>query len=142
MNAHEYTLEFKGYKLEGNENTFEHDSGIYCVYACTYNPVENTVRIRRLLYIGQAEDFNVRHQNHNKKSEWNAQLLSGEKLCYSRAHLGVRSLDICEAAMIFEHQPVCNDTADVGFHHDTTHILTTGKNSLLHTDFTVYRTAD
>ncbi len=142
MSTHEYTLEFRGYKLEGTEDTFEHDSGIYCVYACTYNPVENTVRIRQLLYIGKAEDFNVRHHNHNKKPEWKAQLLPSEKLCYSRAHLDVGSLDICEAAMIFKHKPVCNDNADVDFHHDTTHVQTTGKNILLHTDFTVCRTAD
>ena len=142
MAKHEYTLDFKGYKLEGNEDTFEHESGIYCVYACTYNPASNTVGIRRLLYIGQATDFNERHRNHNKKPEWKARLLPGEKLCYSRAYLVACSLDICEAAMIFEHKPVCNETADVGFHHDSTHVVTTGMNKFLLPDFTVDRTAD
>ena len=142
MNVHEYSLNFRGYKIEGNEDTFEHDSGIYCVYACTYNPIENTVRIRQLLYIGQAEDFYVRHRDHNKMPDWKARLLPGEKLCYSRAYLDVKSLDICEAAMIFEHKPVCNDTADVDFHHGTTHVITSGKNIFLHADFTVPRTSD
>lgn len=142
MAIHEYTLDFKGYKLEGKEDTFEHDSGIYCVYACTYNPPSNTVGIRSLLYIGKAVDFYERHRNHNKKPEWKAKLQIGEMLCYSRAHLDAHSLDICEAAMIFEHKPVCNDTADENFHYDSTHVVTIGKNRFLNPDFTVERTAD
>ena len=141
MSVHNYSLDFKGFKLQGNESTFEHSSGIYCVYSCVYNAERNTVSLKRLLYIGQAEDFNKRHANHDHKTQWEAELHSGEMLCYTRAELEKTSLDICEAALIFHYRPVCNGTADKNFHHDTTHIVMSGSVGLLDNEITVKRSA-
>lgn len=142
MVKHEYTLVFKGYKLEGRESTFEHESGIYCVYSCVYKAEQNTVILNELLYIGKADDFFERHKNHEGKPTWRAKLKSGEMLCYTRAPLAKASLTICESALIFHYKPICNDTSDVNFHHDTTKISMSGAIGLLEAEITVERTAD
>lgn len=139
---HSYNLVFDGYYLEGSEDNFPDTSGIYCVYACTYNKLKNRVSLRKLLYIGKAEDFHKRHNPHDKKPAWKRELNEGEMLCYSRAPLSINSLVICEAAMIYKHQPICNKECKDDFHHDMTHVRTSGVNRGLLSDFTVNRTAD
>ena len=139
---HSYNLVFDGYYLEGAEDRFSHISGIYCVYASTYNKLKDGVSIRKLLYIGKAEGFRKRHNPHEKKAAWKQELLGGEILCYSMAPLAINSLIICEAAMIYQHQPDCNGDCKDDFHHDTTDVRTSGMNRGLLSDFTVNRTAD
>ena len=46
------TLDFDGYWKEANKDSIPRQSGIYCVYTCTYNATEHTVSIKKMLYIG------------------------------------------------------------------------------------------
>ena len=45
-----------------------------------------------------------------------------------------------EAAMIFKHKPPCSTQFVESFPFDTTTITTSGKNALMHAQFTVTRT--
>jgi hypothetical protein len=49
-----YTLDFDGYWREPNVSDLPKQSGIYGVYACTFDTAEKTVSVKRLLYIGEA----------------------------------------------------------------------------------------
>jgi hypothetical protein len=138
-----YPLNFDGYWREPNVGGMPSNSGIYGVYACTYDPYGKTVSLQRLLYIGEAADIRNRTVNHEKWGEWRRQLKSGEVLCLNAALISGQS-DRCraEAAMIFSHKPPCNTDYRDSFPFDTTNISTGGSNALMKSLLTAYRTED
>lgn len=137
--VHNYTLDFRGYWLDKNKHALPAESGVYCVYAATYNQNLDTVLLQNVLYIGKAVDVRARHMNHEGKPSWERQLKAGQVLCYSFASLASRSLVICESALIYKHKPVCNDLGKESFLHEATHVVTKGRNALLVADFTVFQ---
>ena len=109
MAAQSYSLAFDGYWREPNISGLPDKSGIYGVYACTYDTNAGTVSISRLLYIGEAADVRQRLAGHEGWSTWKRQLKTGEVLCVNAALIspeGARQR--AEAAMIFKHKPPCN----------------------------------
>lgn len=135
--VHDYTLDFRGYWLEGREASLPEEPGIYCVYASTHDKSADTVTLREVLYIGKAVNVRKRHEDHEGKPSWKRKLREGEVLSYSFAPLSEHSLAICEAALIFKQQPICNDVGKEAFHHESTHIVTKGRNACLPTEFTL-----
>src|SRR5262245_37662391 len=85
MAAKTYDLSFDGYWRAPNKDQLPAKSGIYCVYACTYDASNKTVDIKRLLYIGEAENIRDRVANHDGWNKWERQLKSGEVLCFNAA---------------------------------------------------------
>ena len=141
MVAKSYALEFNGYWLEQNISSLPAKSGIYGVYACTYNAGPNTVSLNRLLYIGEAADVQGRVANHDRWSGWKRQLKLGEVLCLNAALIAPETdRQRAEAAMIFKHKPPCNTENVDNFPFDTTTVTTSGKNARMHASFTVTRT--
>lgn len=136
--VHDYTLDFRGYWLDCDKSSLPAESGIYCVYAATYNQVKDTVSLAEVLYIGKSENVRARHLDHEGWPSWDRKLKSGQILCYSFAPLPSRSLTICESALIYKRQPICNDLGKESFLHEATHVITTGRNALLETEFTVF----
>jgi hypothetical protein len=138
-----YALDFGGYWREPNIGGMPSGSGIYGVYACTYDPYGRTVSLQRLLYIGEAANIHDRIANHEKWSEWRRQLRSGEVLCSNAALIfGQADRQRAEAAMIFTHKPPCNTEYRDCFPFDTATISTTGRNALMKSTVTAYRTGD
>lgn len=135
--VHDYTLDFQGYWLDRNKSGLPAESGIYCVYAASYNPAQDTVSLQKLLYIGKAVNVRTRHADHEGLPSWERKLCAGQILCYSFAPLAKRSLMICEAALIYKNKPICNDIGKDSFLHEGTHVVTRGRNALLETEFTV-----
>ena len=141
MGAQTYTLQFGGYWREPNLSGIPAQSGIYGVYAATYNPLRGTVSLNRLLYIGESDNVQARIRGHEKWSLWRSKLRAGEELCFNTAPIssaGARQRT--EAAMIFEHKPSCNDEYLYSFPFDQTKVMTSGTNALMKAQFTVYRT--
>lgn len=136
--VHDYTLEFRGYWLDRNKSELPAEPGIYCVYAANYYPSKDTVSLKKLLYIGKAVNVRTRHVDHEGLPSWERKLSAGQMLCYSFAPLGKHSLMICEAALIYKCQPICNDLGKDSFLHEPTHVVTKGRNALLETEFTVF----
>lgn len=132
------SLEFNGYWREVNKSGVPAQSGVYCVYACTYNQTEGTVSIRELMYIGESENVQKRLSNHEKLSKWESRLRSGETLCYSFAGVGNVDRVRAEAALIYHHRPPCNTEYVNYFPYPETTIRTSGRNYLLKSEFTVH----
>lgn len=139
MAAATYSLEYKGYWPDAKRGGVPAASGVYSVYACTYDAQDNTVDIRLLIYIGQAENARERLANHEKEKEWKKHLRAGEELAFAFAPADAADRDRVEAALIYKHKPPVNTEYVDTFPFDQTTIATSGKNAKLYSTFTVYR---
>lgn len=141
MAAETYNLDFDGYWREPNIGGLPAKSGIYCVYGCTYDAGKGTVSIKKLIYIGEADDVQDRVAGHEKWREWKGELGLGQQLCFNAALISPRGArERAEAAMIFKHKPPCNTDFVNSFPFDETTVRTSGRNALLAEQFTVHRT--
>jgi len=131
-------LEFKGYWREIDKNSISlKNSGIYCVYRGVYNPSEDNLSLKELIYIGESHDVNERIQNHEKLEDWIKHLKSKEIICYSCAPIDSTNRVRVEAAMIYKHKPIVNIEYKDNYPFPATEIITKNKNSLLAKNFTV-----
>jgi excinuclease UvrABC nuclease subunit len=140
MAEQSYGVEFDGYWREPAKGSIPDTSGIYCVFSCVRNEAENTVSLKKLIYIGESCDVRSRIANHEKLDDWKKHVMKGEVLCFSFAAVTSASRGRCEAAMIFEHRPPVNTEYAEAFPYDKTTISLTGKTKLLTENFTVQRT--
>jgi hypothetical protein len=132
-----FNVSFDGYWREEKASGIPNKSGVYCVYACTHNVVNNTVSLHELLYIGESDKVCDRIRNHEMKTEWKSRVPPSEELCYSFAEVDLANRPRVEAALIFKHRPPFNVEYASRFPFETTQIISTGKVALLNTDFTV-----
>lgn len=137
MAPESYSSDFDGYWREENIAGIPKASGVYCVYACTHNPERNTVSIRLLIYVGEAEDVNDRIVKHEKWDDWRSHLQRGEQVCFNLAPLQSPDRERVEAALIFHHKPPENSEYKDSLPFDETTVSTSGKNKLLDSEFTV-----
>lgn len=141
MALRSYSLDFDGYWREPNVAGLPAASGIYPVYACTYDAVGQTVSINRLLYIGESGNVRERISNHECWPTWKRYLRQGEVICISAALVAPEAdRQRAEAAMIFHHKPPANTEYVDEFPFDTTTITTSGRNAKLTPKFTVTTT--
>ena len=134
------SLTFKGYWREINKGSVPEESGVYCVYVCTYNTSEKTVSLRKILYIGESVNVRDRISDHDRLSDWKKLLKPGETLCYSFAAVDSTDRLRAEAALIYYHKPPCNTEYVNSFPFADTKIETGGRNNSLTKEFTVYST--
>ena len=125
--------------MEVNKNGIPDASGIYCVYACTYNAITDKVSIRELIYVGESDNIWNRISNHERLADWKKRLRSNETLCYSFAGVSENDRVRAEAAVIFHHKPPCNTEYRNSFPFDTTTVTTSGRNAMLDSGYTVSR---
>ncbi len=137
MTAKTYSITYDGYWREPNKSGVPNGSGVYTVYAATYNAGTNTVALQRVLYIGESAKVRDRLANHEKTATWKRQLRRGEILCFSYAPVHAGSRVRVEAALINHHKPPTNTEYVSSFPYETTTVSTTGKNDLLSSRFTV-----
>ena len=141
MAAKSYSLDFGGYWREPNVAGLPAVSGVYGVYACTYDLREKAVSLRRLLYIGEAADIRNRVTCHERWNDWQRAREAGEELCFNAAAIGPQDdRERAEAAMIHEHKPPLNIEFMRTFPYDVTVVATTGRNALMKAMFAVYPT--
>ena len=139
MTAKSYSLTYDGYWREVNARGIPAQSGIYSVYACRHNPSAKTVTVRKLVYIGEAQNVRDRISRHEKWPLWRRHLSAGEVLCFNFAPIiGGRAR--VEAALIHHHKPPENTEYVDTFPYEETRVSTSGKNKLLASHFTVHRT--
>ena len=136
-----YALKFKGYRREVNWSGLPGMSGIYCVYACKYDPAEKAVSIRRLLYIGESGNVGRRvpEEPEKRRDLWASILRRGEQLCVSRAKVPPADRERVEAALIYHHNPPCNSEYVSYFPFDKTTVTTSGDSAELSREFAVDR---
>jgi hypothetical protein len=135
-----YSREFDGYWRDQNKGGIPANSGIYCVYECTYNSEKKTVSLNKLIYIGESGNVRDRIDGHEKYEDWKKHVRRGNELCFSFGAVASSSRDRCEAAMIFKHKPPENTEYRDEFPFDKTTMKLSGKIALLTPTFTVQRT--
>jgi excinuclease UvrABC nuclease subunit len=131
------SLDFDGYWRDEKKEHVPQGSGIYCVYAGTYNLSSNSITIRELLYIGESDDVRSRLSNHERHKDWMRQLNSGEMVCFSVASISSSEREQAEAALIYHHKPPCNTEFRYSFPYSDTVICTSGQNMYLDERFLV-----
>lgn len=139
MAAQTFSISIQGYWRDLNKQSIPEHSGVYFVYTAKYNPIEKTVTLLRLIYIGEAGNVRDRITNHEKYKEWLKYVGNGEELCFSTAQVTYDTRARVEAAYIFHHKPPVNTEYVNNFPFDQTRIVSSGKTAFLSTDFTVYR---
>jgi hypothetical protein len=141
MSGIQIPVQFKGYWRDVNSWAMPNYSGVYVVYASTNCWWDNTVDLRRIIYIGEAKDVSHRIRTHERKQDWRSYLRYGEELAYAvsqvPAHVRLRT----EAALIHRHSPPANVEFTLYFPFDETRVLVTGESFALRSDFVVERTA-
>jgi excinuclease UvrABC nuclease subunit len=138
MASQSYSLKFEGYWSEDILKKIPSKSGVYCVYACQNKP--ETVVIRSLIYIGEADDVNDRIAKHEKWPKWRKHLKDGEEACFNFVAVEASDRQRVEAALIFHHKPLENSEYRDTFPFDETTISTDGANKLLDAKFVARRT--
>jgi hypothetical protein len=137
-------LDFAGYYLERDISTIPKGSGVYCVYACTYNPsavTSGTISIRSLIYIGEAEDVNDHLANTENWKDWRKHLREGEELCFNMAPVEPSERLLVSAALIFHQKPPENSEFKDSFpFENVTVVNTSGRNYLLRSQCVVTKT--
>ena len=133
-----YNVTFKGYRRDVNKDGLPSYGGIYMVYCCKYNEIEQTVTLKRLIYIGKALNLHDRICNHNRYEDFNRQLQQGEQLCYSYASVSPNEVDVVENGLIFMQKPNLNDDLKDSFNYPDSEFSIEGACALLRMrDFTI-----
>ena len=122
-----YSLIFNGYWREIDKKGIPSKSGIYLVYRCVYNVKSNTVGLKDIIYIGQAENVRERIVNHDRLTDFMSQLQQGEELCYSVAEVSKSDLDVVENALIFAQKPILNDKLKDSYNHGAVTVKVDGR---------------
>ena len=135
----EFSVEFHGCLREFFKSNLPTYPGIYCVYTCTYNPVNNKVVLKKLVYIGQSDNINYRINHHERLPDWKKHLKDDEILCYSYANID-GDKERVEAAMIYKHKPPCNIEYRDSFPFPDTIVNISGITRFLFQSFAVKRT--
>lgn len=130
-------IEMEGYWRDQSVSDSPSASGVYAVYAATYNSSINRVALHRLLYIGEAANVRERLLMHERYPHWKARLGLGEELCFSVGRVHSSCRERVEAAFIFEHKPPLNTSCTMQFNYDRTTVSLTGACALLSSYFCV-----
>ncbi|HBQ95752.1 MAG: hypothetical protein C7B43_16600 [Sulfobacillus benefaciens] len=138
MAAQRYAVQFDGYCPDPEDTPDA--SGIYVVYT-GHEIDEDVVRLRKLLYIGEADDIRDRLTHHERLKDWLVYLRRDEQLWFSFALIPITSTRMrVEAAEIFRHKPICNTEYKNKFPFDLTEIVNRGTHEYLDDTFIVSRT--
>ena len=78
-------LKFRGYWRAKNASGIPNESGIFCVYLCTYNSDSDTVTLHKLLDVGQSEKVQDAIYETDLNVHWFKKLDEGQELCFSFA---------------------------------------------------------
>lgn len=133
-----YSLNFEGYWREVNKKGIPTKAGVYLVYRCVYDAKSNTVGLKDIIYIGQADNLHDRIASHDKLDDFNSQLQQGEELCYSVAAVDSADLNVVENALIFAQKPVLNDNLKSSFNHGAVTLKLDGRCACMkYTDFKI-----
>ena len=142
MSAKIYYLNFEGYWRENELSTIPKHSGVYCVYACTYDSIRNLANLRTLIDIKGAEDVCASIAKPENWPNWRKHLREGEQLCFSIAAVDDSSeIPRVEAGLVFHHKPPQDSEYHDSFPFEpTTVINTSGRNHFLDGTCVVHRT--
>jgi len=129
-----YNLDFEGYWQDKAKSSLPEVAGIYVVYKGTLTE-KDTVSLDKIVYIGEAEDINARHndQEHEHYRDFVRECGGADHVWYSCAAVsgGETERKRVEAALIFELQPKINTSDKDSFNYPTTVVNSTGRHEYI-----------
>lgn len=135
-----YDLDFIGYWQDKNKSDLPHVPGIYCVYEGILQ-IDKTVLLDRIVYIGEAEDINKRHneKEHEHYKDFVRVCGGSDYVWYSAAEVqgGERERKRVENALIYKLQPELNDKGKDSFNYPKTTITSKGRHRFIPDTFTL-----
>ena len=94
--------------------------------------------LKEILYIGQADNLNKRHEKHEKEDEFLNECKGNEVLCYAVAEVKKENLNIVENALIFAQKPRLNDVYKDKFNYESSEFHLEGRCALMkYSDFSI-----
>lgn len=97
-----FNLHFAGSISDDKKSQLPTYSGIYLVYRGVYNINEHNFTCKEIIYIGQADNINDRHKNHEKHEAFLGTCCKGEIVFYSYVNVEQYYLDRVENALVFQ----------------------------------------
>lgn len=127
-NIKEYVLKIQGYYADEVRDRFPDSPGIYFVYRGVFNSETNTCSLKQLLYIGQTDSLQRRHNEHSKREMFLNSLGVDEMLFYTFAITNVNEEERLrvEAALIYELKPILNTQNCYTFDYPPTRVVIEG----------------
>ena len=117
----------------GSEEKLPEESGIYIVYKCAPGKKEGTVKLREILYIGQAENIKERHvPQHERFVDFMRECDLDENICYAWILVDRENLDRVENGLIYMQQPKLCDRGRQTFDYPETEFILKGKTGLFY----------
>lgn len=138
MAAKIFNLNMIGYWRESKKIGLPAFTGVFFVYECSYDNIKDTVGLKRILYIGEAENINSSIATNPNFERWRSFVNINNELCFSVCYVEKMYRVQVAVAFIFKYRPVGNSNDHLVFPFDATNILIAGKtNMLLENNFTV-----
>lgn len=127
-NKKEYLLRIQGYYTDEARSRFPDSPGIYFVYRGVLNVDTNTCTLKQLLYIGQTDSLQRRHNEHTKRDVFLNSLGVDEMLFYTFAMTDLNEEERLrvEAALIYELKPILNTQNCYTFDYPPTRVVIEG----------------
>lgn len=140
MSALTLDLKFNGYWREPKISGLPAESGVFCVYLCSYNAADKAVIILRLLHIGETGNANRTVAQHPLWSTWKAAKdRSDQQICFTFAPVAAIHRHQIAAALIYAHKPITNGDFKNDFPFEATVLTINGRSSLLQKTVSVVR---
>lgn len=141
MSAQHFDLVFNGYWREPNKAGIPAESGVFCVYVCTFNPTQKTVSMSLLVHIGHGDNVADEVAKVELWGPWLRHKSSpDQELCFSFASVPPDCRERVAAALIMKHQPVENQKYREEFPFEDTSLSLQGRAVILTPEFIVHKT--
>ena len=90
-----------------------------------------TISLKKIIYIGKADNLNERINGHEKWDIWRKYLESKESICFCYTFVGKNHNERVEAALINSNQPPVNTEYKKAFPFDKTEVSCNGKHEFI-----------
>ena len=120
-------LNHEGYWRDENKNYIPQVSGIFFVYESKYKARDQTIKLKRLLYIGESDNVQERICNHPNYKIWKNSLDIYCELSFSFVPVSCIYRLRIESAYISTHKPFLNHHSDFSFDFVDTFIISLGR---------------
>ena len=133
-----FTVDIQGFWRDLNRRALPVTPGVYFVYEAAYNQKFDSMILRRLIYIGEADNIKESIINTTKYNSWLNHVRYGNELCYAVAYINATDRSRVKAAFVNKHNPIVQDEKSQVINYEETIIKTNGEEALLSSEFRVF----
>jgi hypothetical protein len=119
-------VNIEGYWRENNMMYLPKISGIYFVYENIHNKIDDTIILKKLLYIGDSEDIREHINNQSKIDDWKNYISLNSELTFACAPIENKFRSRIVSAYICSNKPILNSVQDFNFQFEKTILISFG----------------